>query len=374
MARLALIRRSVARGALVLGLVLSMATPVAAGDDHVVQQGDTLWDIAQRHGTTVSELVRLNGITNPALIRVGQRIVLQPPASTPIAPAVAPSSTPASVVHVVKPDETLWGISIQYGTTIAAIVEANGIENPSFIRAGQALTIPAASGPPAAAPKPAPAAPLAPTAPAAAAPREHVVQAGETLWVIADRYATTVEAIADANGIANASFIRTGQRLVIPGTTAPVAAAGSVTNPSMPPDMAAIVAQRTANRDLLLAAAREFEVPGPFVLAVSWQESGWQPGVVSYAGAVGLMQLMPSTADWVAGSMLGEAAAISDARWNARAGARLLAYYLAYYDGNKTKTLAAYFQGMTSVDQIGVLQSTLPYINSILALEAIFSS
>jgi len=71
--------------------------------------------------------------------------------------------------------------------------------------------------------------------------------------------------------------------------------------------------------------------------------------------------------------MLREAPAIDDARWNARAGVQLLAFYLARYEGNPAKTLAAYFQGMTSVDQIGILQSTQPYIDSILALEQIFS-
>ncbi len=137
--------------------------------------------------------------------------------------------------------------------------------------------------------------------------------------------------------------------------------------------MAALVAARTASRDLLLAAAGEFGVPAAFVLAVSWHESGWQPGAVSYAGAVGLMQLMPDTADWVADTMLQEAPAISDAQWNARAGVRLLAHYLARYQGDKTKTLAAYLQGMGSVDQIGVLISSQPYIDSILALEVMFS-
>ena len=92
------------------------------------------------------------------------------------------------------------------------------------------------------------------------------------------------------------------------------------------------------------------------MLAVAWQESGWQAEAVSSAGAVGLMQLMPATADWVAGSMLHEAPAITDAQWNARAGVRLLAHYLARYQGDKARTLAAYLQGMGSVDSVGVLR------------------
>jgi len=363
MLRFARTRRSVARSVLAMLLLTSVTTPAAAGDDLIIKRGDTLWDIALEHETTVDALVALNWISDSSLIRIGQRIVLHPPSapSSPTPPAPAP---PAPIIHVVQPDETLWGIAVQYGTTVAALVEANQIPNPSLIRIGQTLAIPQlAPPPPAAAPAPPDAAPI----------REHVVQAGETLWAISRLYGTTLEALVDANRLANPSFIRAGQHLVIPGTSTPASAPAHVTNSSMPPDMAAKVAQRTEARGILLEAASEFGVPGPFVLAVAWHESGWQSGVVSGAGAVGLMQLMPDTADWVAGAMLHEAPAIDDPRWNARAGARLLAYYLTRYQGDTAKTLAAYFQGMTSFDQIGVLVSTVPYIDTILALEQIFS-
>jgi LysM repeat protein len=344
-------------------LLTSVATPAAAGDDLIIKRGDTLWDIALEHKTTVDALVALNGISDPSLIRIGQRIVLHPP-SAPSSPPPAAPAPPAPIIHVVQPDETLWGIAVQYGTTVPALVDANQIPNPSLIRIGQTLAIPQAIPPPPPAAAPAP--------PAPAPIREHVVQAGETLWAISRLYGTTVEALVEANLLANPSFIRTGQHLVIPGAPPPASASAAVTNSSMPAEMAAKVAQRTEARGVLLEAAIEFGVPGPFVLAVAWHESGWQSGVVSGAGAVGLMQLMPDTADWVAGSMLHEAPAIDDPRWNARAGVRLLAYYLDRYQGDTTKTLAAYFQGMTSVDQIGVLVSTVPYIDTILALEQIF--
>lgn len=368
MHRFAPMQKTLAHALLAAVVLALVAQPVAGGDELIVQPGDTLWDIAKANGTTVSDLAGLNGIANPSLIAVGQRIVLRPP--TPAAaPPPAPAAPPAPIVYVVRDGDTLWAISVRYSTTVAMLAAANQIANPSFIRVGKALLIPQET--PATAPPAAPAAAAPPAAPPP--PIVHVVHAGETLWAISARYGVSIDAIVSANGLTSASFIRTGQQLVIPGTTTTPATAGAVTNAGMSAAMAAKVVERAASRELLLAAAGEFGVSGPFVLAVSWHESGWQTGAVSGAGAIGLMQLMPSTADWVADAMLGEPAAIDDPAWNARAGTRLLAFYLARYQGSEAKTLAAYFQGMTSVETIGILVSTQPYIDSILGLEQIFS-
>ena len=61
--------------------------PAPASGTYVVQRGDTLWLIATRHGLTVADLMRLNGLTNPNLIFAGQVLVL---GGTPVAPAPAP--------------------------------------------------------------------------------------------------------------------------------------------------------------------------------------------------------------------------------------------------------------------------------------------
>ncbi|HYH23452.1 MAG TPA: LysM domain-containing protein [Azospirillum sp.] len=56
---------------------------------HTVQRGETLSAIARRNGTTVAELQRLNGISNPNMIASGQRLVVAPPPAPPAAPAAA---------------------------------------------------------------------------------------------------------------------------------------------------------------------------------------------------------------------------------------------------------------------------------------------
>jgi soluble lytic murein transglycosylase-like protein len=258
---------------------------------------------------------------------------------------------------VVEPGDTLTAIARTHGVEVETIVRLNGLENPNRIFPGQRLRLEAEpSNTPASAP--------------AASVRTHVVRAGEHLTGIARHYGVSIGAIVSANGIVNPSRIFAGQRLTIPGSAPAAAPAASA--PTMPGSMAALVRERDSVRRVIVEEANRFGVPAAFALAVAWQESGWQQDVVSHAGAIGVMQLLPSTADWVGGAMLGSAVDPHDLRQNVRAGVRLLAHYLDRYDGNRALTLAAYYQGQTAVDRHGVYPVSRPYIASISVLEAVF--
>jgi len=324
----------------------------------VVQPGDTLSEIALEHGVTVAQLSALNGISDPNRIYAGQRLRLTAQAVTA---TPAPVANSEAVVHVVAWGETLTGIARRYGSTISAIAAANGIANPSHVRTGQRLTIPGTAAP--AATKKARPAPV-PTPD----PTTHAVTSGETLTGIALRYGSTIAAIVKANGIANPSYLRVGQRLAIPGAGSGPAAAAK-----MPADMASLVAARGEIGEIIRAEAKAQGVSVAFAQAVAWQESGWRAGVVSGAGAVGVMQLTPPTADWVASTMLGHRIDLYDARSNVAAGVALLRHYLERYHGDRELVLAAYFQGQTAADRHGVYPVTRPYIASILALERFFA-
>ena len=287
-----------------------------------------------------------------------------------IGPVLGATALAADPTIVVKPGDTLTGIAKRHNVSITRLVELNAIANPSRIYAGQTLRI----GADAASAAPAPAAPAAP-APAPAAAAVHVVQRGENLTTIARHYGVSISAIAAANGLANPSRIFGGQQLTIPGTSAPAApapVAAAPAAPAMPASMAAVVASRSAVRQVIVEEAARYGVPAAFALAVAWQESGWQQGVVSSAGAVGVMQLMPATAEWVGDSMLGVPVNMYDTRENVRAGVRLLSHYLARYAGNKDLVLAAYYQGQRAVDRHGIYPVSRPYIASILVLERLF--
>ncbi|MCB1480320.1 MAG: LysM peptidoglycan-binding domain-containing protein [Rhodobiaceae bacterium] len=151
--------------------------------------------------------------------------------------------------HVtVEQGETLYSISRRYGVPVNALMQANGISDPTQVRVGQRLTVPTYSasrsgwvtGPQPAGATPAPQ-PVAMTPapkprqtsnvatatkvdrqpPAAAAPTSsggtHTVATGETLYSISRRYGVTVEALSAQNGISSPSQLRVGQRLSIPG-------------------------------------------------------------------------------------------------------------------------------------------------------------
>ncbi len=362
----------------VLAIGPTLATPARATDRAVVvQPGDTLTAIANRYGLSVERIVALNHLPNANRIYAGQQLQLVPAASAPAVPP-APTAAPATggATHVVRAGEHLTGIARHYGTTITAIVIANQLPNPSFIRVGQQLIIPSASGAPSASAPAAPAAPPATTTapavtPPPAAERSHRVAAGEYLIAIARRYGTSVQAIMAANAMSNASFIRAGEVLRIPAAGT-IPAQPQPAPATLPPSMAERVQRRDAVRVLIVAEAARFGVPASLALAVAWQESGWQQDVTSSAGAVGVMQLLPATADWVGAGMLQQRIDLHDVQHNVRAGVRLLRHYLDRYHGDRSLALAAYYQGQTAADRHGIYSVTRPYVASILELERLF--
>ena len=264
---------------------------------------------------------------------------------------------------VVRSGDTLIAIARRHDLTVERLVDLNDLADPNRIFVGQRLRLERADSATAAA-----------APPAAATARTHTVRAGEHLTGIARAYGTTIAKIAAANHLADPSRIFAGQRLTIPGAPAAKAAAKppAANASAMPASMAALVAERDAVRRLIVAEAERFGVPPAFALAVAWQESGWQQRVVSWAGAVGVMQLLPATGEWVGEAMLGAPVDLRDTRHNVRAGVRLLAHYLDRYDGNRDLVLAAYYQGQAAADRHGVFAVSRPYIASIKVLEALF--
>jgi membrane-bound lytic murein transglycosylase D len=95
-----------------------------------VQNGDTLWDIARRFGTTTGKLRAINGLNRSSRLHPGQVL------------AVGSAGDSADfVIHLVEKGDTLARIAQSYRTTISRILAANNIEDPDQLQVGDKLKI-----------------------------------------------------------------------------------------------------------------------------------------------------------------------------------------------------------------------------------------
>jgi LysM repeat protein len=134
-----ILRRS---GLILLAVLVILAVMLppdahAAAKIHVVRRGENLTMIARRYGTSVQAIMRLNGLSNPNFVWVGQRLRVSGTGGSS-----GSGSTSGGTIHVVRRGQNLSSIARRYGTSVAAIVAANGLRNPNFIYAGQRLRIP----------------------------------------------------------------------------------------------------------------------------------------------------------------------------------------------------------------------------------------
>lgn len=124
--------------------------PAAA---HTVVRGDTVFAIAKRYGTTVSAIMSLNGLGGSAMIRPGQTLRIAAGAAPAAAPvSAAPAAPPAAAApdsHTVTAGDTLFGIARKHGTSVAGLLQANGLGEGAIIYPGQALRLTAPAPAPA---------------------------------------------------------------------------------------------------------------------------------------------------------------------------------------------------------------------------------
>ena len=100
------------------------------GNTYIVKSGDSLWNIANRLGTTVNELKSLNNLTSNNL-SIGQ--VLRVPSSN--------SSANTENTYVVKSGDSLWNIANRLGTTVNELKRLNNLTSNN-LSIGQVLRVP----------------------------------------------------------------------------------------------------------------------------------------------------------------------------------------------------------------------------------------
>jgi soluble lytic murein transglycosylase-like protein len=249
--------------------------------------------------------------------------------------AIALAGVPAADAHdsyLVQPGDSLTALAARFDTTVARLARANRLGPGEFLLVGTRLRIPSTLPP----------------------PTRYTVQPGDNLTLVAQRFGTTVQAVAAANRIEEENLVQEGSTLVIPARRGPAAAAP------------AEVVERA--RAALDRWAEHYDVDARLVRAVAWMESGYQHHVVSPGGARGVMQVLPVTWDYVETVLVGHRVEPT-LEGNVRVGVAYLRQLLREFDGDERLAVGGYYQGPRAVRERGLFGETEEYVEDVLALK-----
>jgi len=210
---------------------------------------------------------------------------------------------------------------------------------------------------------------------------DHRVRAGETVTGLAVHYHAWTAELISHNHLGPSATIHVGQRLEIPVVVsalphhhtrtphrpAPHHATPHHTAPHHAPAPATSPGSATVRRTVAATAARHGVDP-QLALAVSWQESGWQMDRRSDAGAIGAMQVLPSTGAWMS-LYAGHRLHLHRLADNAVAGVQLLRF-LGEETASRRHLVGAYYQGLGAVRSDGLYGDTKDYVANVLAIKS----
>lgn len=155
---------------------------------YIVKKGDSLWSIASKNNTTVDNIKKLNNLSSNNL-SVGQVLKLSYDSEN--------EDIKESNIYMVKKGDSLWLIANKYGTTVDELKSENNLKS-NTLSIGQTLIIPEKKE--------------------NTNKISYVVKKGDSLWLIANKYDTTVEKIKSTNNL-KSNTLSIGQVLVIPSSS-----------------------------------------------------------------------------------------------------------------------------------------------------------
>lgn len=303
--------------------------PVAATpwETVTVRPGDTLWDLAIAHRTTIQTIVDKNRLSRGgAVIHPGQKLLV--PLRATSGRQTAPTAAPTKPAKPAKPAAT-----------------ASSPSKPS------------------------------------ARDTTYVVHAGDTMGGIAQRHGVSLTKLLAANKLRSSSIIYPGQKITVPGvgsTSTPAPTQAPPSGYQYPSKTAQAVAEskaklaardvpsRTETTAMIRATATRHGVDPKLALAISWLESSWYQRAVSYTDAVGVMQLMPVAQTW-ASDLAGRSLDRYDTQDNITGGVLIIRALQASAD-SREQAIAGYYQGIYSVRTKGMYDDTKSYVANVLAI------
>jgi len=167
-----------------IGQLLKIPTQeqeTTTSDTYIVKSGDSLYSIAQKYNTTVDELKKLNNLTSN-LLSIGQSL------------KIPTKSENNYIEYTVKKGDNLYSISRNYGLTQSELMDYNNLTS-NLLSIGQILKIPVSKD-------------------STSQQTTYIVQKGDSLYSIAQKYNTTVDSIKRKNNLTS-NLLSIGQKLII---------------------------------------------------------------------------------------------------------------------------------------------------------------
>jgi LysM repeat protein len=286
--------------------------PVAATpwETVTVRPGDTLWDLAIAHRSTIQAIVEKNQLSGGgALIQPGQKLLVPGPASSASTTAGPTKPSAGDATYVVRSGDTMGALAQRYGISLTKLLSANKLGSASFIYVGQKITVPGVGSSAGSTPAPAPTPPSG------------------------YRYPSkTAQAVAESTAKLAA--------MDVPG--------------------------RSDTTAMIRATATRHGVDPKLALAIASLESGCSQRAVSYTDAVGVMQLMPVAETW-ASELAGRSLDRYDTQDNITGGVLIIRALQASAD-SREQAIAGYYQGIYSVRTKGLYDDTKSYVANVLAI------
>lgn len=200
---------------------------------HTVKVGDTLNKIAATYQTTVANLVKTNGISNPNLIIVGQTLTVRGTSSTTAtSTSVSTTDTTTTGTYTVKSGDTVAKIAAAYGVSVSDIKSWNSLSNVNLILVGQTLSVKGATSTATTQQTTKTTQTAANSTTTATATGTYTVKSGDTLSKIASQLGTTVTNIQSLNNLSNVNVLYVNQTLKVSGTASTATTSTSTTTTS----------------------------------------------------------------------------------------------------------------------------------------------
>ncbi len=360
----------------------SQKTSSSSGSSsYTVKNGDTLGSIAIKHNMSLSSLLSKNDISASKVIFPGDKIKVSGSSSSgsssKSSQKKSSSSSSASSSYTVKSGDTLSGIASKHGMSLSELLKANDISASKPIFPGSKIKVSGGSSSSSSSSKS--------TVKPKAKTSTYTVKSGDTLSGIATSHDMKLASLLNLNPDYSASSpLKIGAKLKVSGSS--VAPSGQVKKQKIGNTFAGrtyadhVVKDANSNKDyldstsvpsrgemqaLIRSTANSMGVDPALALAHAYQESGFNMRAVSPANAVGAMQVLPSTGDWIA-SVIGQDLNVLNPRDNVVAGVAVIAYNLDNTD-NLDDAIASYYQGLAGVRNNGMYEDTKHYVASIKA-------